>query len=200
MLRRSIGSRCHTQVTSNVRLPRTKSVRIHRRDTRSGLSPHQENSRQGKYRGALSTAETTGAGFTTAPTRSQPQVSMDLVFKPLRFARTRSPSGGWSVQKVSQLNLPPSKDASHGHQVNAAGSRYWSSARKYCAAGLKFMASFGHQPSGSGSAMSQVSRKPNPSVNVTRNSVPHWPGIARYAHNAMPGQRGPLLHARYLKR
>jgi hypothetical protein len=43
-------------------------------------------------------------------------------------------------------------------------------------------------------------RMPNPSVNLTRNSAPHWPGIARYAHNAMPVQCVTLSHAGYLKR
>jgi hypothetical protein len=41
---------------------------------------------------------------------------------------------------------------------------------------------------------------PNPSVNLTRNSVPHLPGMARYAHNALPGKRVTLSHAGYLKR
>jgi hypothetical protein len=41
---------------------------------------------------------------------------------------------------------------------------------------------------------------PNPSVNLTRNSVPHLPGSARYAHNAPPGKRVTLSHAGYLKR
>jgi hypothetical protein len=41
---------------------------------------------------------------------------------------------------------------------------------------------------------------PNPSVNLTRNSVPRLPGMARYAHNALPGKRVTLPHAGYLKR
>jgi hypothetical protein len=41
---------------------------------------------------------------------------------------------------------------------------------------------------------------PNHSVNLTRNSVPGWPGEARYAYCASPGQRVTLLHAGYLKR
>jgi hypothetical protein len=49
-------------------------------------------------------------------------------------------------------------------------------------------------------ALLRTERKPNPSVNLTRNSVPHLPGMARYAHNAMPGKRGPLPRAGYLKR
>jgi hypothetical protein len=40
----------------------------------------------------------------------------------------------------------------------------------------------------------------NPSVNLTRNSVPHLPGMARYAHNALPGKRVTLPRAGYLKR
>jgi hypothetical protein len=43
-------------------------------------------------------------------------------------------------------------------------------------------------------------RMPNPSVNLTRNSVPHLPGMARYAHNALPGKRVTLPRAGYLKR
>jgi hypothetical protein len=37
-------------------------------------------------------------------------------------------------------------------------------------------------------------------VNLTRNSGPHWPSDARYAHNASLVQRGPLPRAGYLKR
>jgi hypothetical protein len=49
-------------------------------------------------------------------------------------------------------------------------------------------------------ALSHIAGMPNPSVNLTRNSVPHLPGMARYAHNALPGKRVTLLHACYLKR
>jgi hypothetical protein len=42
--------------------------------------------------------------------------------------------------------------------------------------------------------------EPNHSVNLTRNSVPHLPGMARYAHNALPGKRVTLPRAGYLKR
>jgi hypothetical protein len=41
---------------------------------------------------------------------------------------------------------------------------------------------------------------PNPSVNLTRNSAPHWPSEARYAHNAPLVQCVTLSHAGYLKR
>jgi hypothetical protein len=49
-------------------------------------------------------------------------------------------------------------------------------------------------------ALVHLARLPNPSVNLTRNSMPHLPGSARYAHNALPGKRGPLPRAGYLKR
>jgi hypothetical protein len=49
-------------------------------------------------------------------------------------------------------------------------------------------------------ALVHLARLPNPSVNLTRNSVPHLPGMARYAHNALPGKRVTLSHAGYLKR
>jgi hypothetical protein len=45
-----------------------------------------------------------------------------------------------------------------------------------------------------------VSVQPNRSVNLTRNSVPRLPGMARYAHNALPGKRVTLPRAGYLKR
>jgi hypothetical protein len=47
---------------------------------------------------------------------------------------------------------------------------------------------------------SQPALMPNHSVNLTRNSVPHLPGMARYAHNALPGKRVTLPRAGYLKR
>jgi hypothetical protein len=63
-----------------------------------------------------------------------------------------------------------------------------------------------HQKAGCGSiqnvvaALVRLALMPNPSVNLTRNSVPRWPGEARYAHNASPVQRVTLSHAGYLKR
>jgi hypothetical protein len=36
---------------------------------------------------------------------------------------------------------------------------------------------------------------PNHSLNLTRNSVPHWRGEAHYAHNAPPRQRVTLSHS-----
>jgi hypothetical protein len=56
------------------------------------------------------------------------------------------------------------------------------------------------QPSVKGIGMQPVARRPNHSVNLTRNSGPHWPSDARYAHNASLVQRGPLPRAGYLKR
>jgi hypothetical protein len=50
------------------------------------------------------------------------------------------------------------------------------------------------------SSSSTHALRPNPSVNLTRNSVPHLPGMARYAHNALPGKRVTLPRAGYLKR
>jgi hypothetical protein len=49
-------------------------------------------------------------------------------------------------------------------------------------------------------ALFRVARKPNPSVNLTRNSTPRWPSEARYAHNAPLVQRVALPRAGYLKR
>jgi hypothetical protein len=164
------------------------------------MNPRRRNSRHAQSVAALSKAETTEASFTAAPTRSASQVSMNLGFKPVRFAGTKSQRGSLSVQRVGQLNLPPSEQISLRHRVKAAGRRQRFSARKCCVGRIKFMASFGHQPTGSGSAMSQVSSEPNHSVKLTRNSVPHWPGEARYAHNASPVQRVTLSHAPYLKR
>jgi hypothetical protein len=49
-------------------------------------------------------------------------------------------------------------------------------------------------------ALVRLALMPNPSVNLTRNSVPHLPGSARYANNALPGKRVTLSRAGYLKR
>jgi hypothetical protein len=49
-------------------------------------------------------------------------------------------------------------------------------------------------------ALVRLARLPNPSVNLTRNSVPRWPSEARYAHNAPLVQQVTLSHAGYLKR
>jgi hypothetical protein len=49
-------------------------------------------------------------------------------------------------------------------------------------------------------ALLRTERKPNHSVNLTRNSTPRWPSEARYAHNAPLVQRVALSHAGYLKR
>jgi hypothetical protein len=46
----------------------------------------------------------------------------------------------------------------------------------------------------------RIALQPNHSVNLTRNSVPHLPGMARYAHNALPGKRVMPPRAGYLKR
>jgi hypothetical protein len=48
-------------------------------------------------------------------------------------------------------------------------------------------------------ALAHLARLPNHSVNLTRNSVPHLPGSARYAHNALPGKRVTPPRAGYLK-
>jgi hypothetical protein len=173
-------------------------VQFHRQDTRSGLNPRQKTSRQGKYRGALSKAETTGTGFTVAPTRSQQQVSMNLEFKPMRFAGTRSRCGSWRAQKVSQLNLPPSEQISLRHRAKAAGKRSRVQCSELLCWSQKNHGILGLSKRGIG--MQPVAREPNHSVNLTRNSVPHWPGDARYAHNAPPVQRVTLSHAGYLKR
>jgi hypothetical protein len=50
------------------------------------------------------------------------------------------------------------------------------------------------------STVSPFARMPNPSVNLTRNSVPRWPSEARYAHNAPLVQQVTLPRAGYLKR
>jgi hypothetical protein len=41
---------------------------------------------------------------------------------------------------------------------------------------------------------------PNHSVNLTRNSAPHLPGVARYAHTDLQVKRVTLPRAGYLER
>jgi hypothetical protein len=198
MLRWSIGSRCRVQVTSNVRLPKDMLAQGRRQDTRSGMNPRQRNSRQGQSVVALSKAETTGVGFTTAPTSSDPQVHVNLESKPLRFAGTRSQLGRWGNQKVSQLNLPPSGQINLRHRVKAAGTRSRFQCSEVLCCSQQSHGILGR--SGRGIVLQPVAGKPNHSVNLTRNSVPHLPGMARYAHNALPGKRVTLPRAGYLKR
>jgi hypothetical protein len=198
MLRWSIGSRCRVQVTSNVRLPKSELVQSHRQDTHSGMNPRQMNSRQGRSVAALSKAETTDAGFTGVPTSSRPQVRGGQEFKPARFAGTRSRRETWAAQKVNQLNLPPSEQLSRRPWLRAEGRR----SSPQCSEVLCWsQQSHGIlEPSVKGIVMQPVAGEPNHSVNLTRNSVPHLPGMARYAHNAPLVQQVTLPRAGYLKR
>jgi hypothetical protein len=174
------------------------SGQLHRQDTHSGSDPRQNNPWQGQSVQALSKAETTGTGFTAAPTRSEPEVSMNVAVKPVRFAGIRSERGRRGTQRVSQVDLPPSEQISLRHRAKAAGKR-----SKIRCSEVLCWSQKNHGilwPSNRGIVMQPVAREPNHSVNLTRNSVPHWPDIARYAHNAMSGQCVTLSHAGYLKR
>jgi hypothetical protein len=195
---RASASRCRVQVTSNVRLPENVFVQLHRQDTRSGMNPRQRNSRQGQSVTALSKAETIVEDFTAAPSSPESNRSMNMVAKPARFAGTNSQRESWGARKVSQLNLPPSEQVSRRRRVEAAGR----SSRPQCSEVLCWsQQSHGILgPSATGIFVPRVAREPNHSVNLTRNSVPHLPGMARYAHNALPGKRVTLPLAGYLKR
>jgi hypothetical protein len=162
------------------------------------MNPRQMNPRQCQSVAALSKAETTGAGFTAAPRSSKPGVGMNQAFKPMRFAGTKSRRGTWRPRKVSQWNLPPSEQVDLRRRVKAAGRR----SSQQCSEVL----CWSQQSHGilglsvRGIVMQPVAGEPNPSVNLTRNSVPRWPSEARYAHNAPLVQQVTLPRAGYLKR
>jgi hypothetical protein len=162
------------------------------------MNPRQMNSRLGQSVAALSKAETTGAGFTAAPTSSEPRVGLNQAFKPVRFAGTKSRRGTWRDQKFSQLNLPPSEQVDLRHRIKAAERR----SRPQCSEVLSYPEqSHGIvAPLGRAIVMQPVAGEPNPSVNLTRNSAPRWPSEARYAHNAPLVHRVTLPRAGYLKR
>jgi hypothetical protein len=124
-------------------------------------------------------------------------------FRQERCARNLSETSGDLAAKESGLRGLASSGMRPGQQpANAAypGSRRKTSAQRSEVRSLKPQVHGMLQPSVRGIGMQPVARRPNHSVNLTRNSGPHWPSDARYAHNASLVQRGPLPRAGYLKR
>jgi hypothetical protein len=166
---RASASRCRTQVTSNVRHPRTK---VQMQDVRfSNVAPEMF---VGKVARAIGNSRLAGRSFATESGNSNHRIQ--------RVARASS--------EQSQARLGPS-------MVRQAG-------QEECTR-IFWLLPFRHKASCGSiqnvvSSVSPFARMPNPSVNLTRNSGPHLPGSARYAHNALPGKRGPLPRAGYLKR
>jgi hypothetical protein len=101
------------------------------------------------------------------------------------------------IQRVAQASPEQSQARLGPSMVRQAGQE--ESARTFWLLPFRHKASCGSIQNVV-STVSPFARMPNPSVNLTRNSVPHLPGMARYAHNALPGKRVTLPLAGYLKR
>jgi hypothetical protein len=169
MLRRASASRCRTQVTSNVRHPRTKAQR---QDVHFGKVPPE------LFFAKAARAE----GRSRLASRSFAAWSGNSNHKSQRVAQ--------AAPQQSPAWLGPSMVRQAG-QTPSQCSRWLPLFRRKAGCG-----SIQTVPS----TISPFARMPNPSVNLTRNSVPHLPGSARYAHNALPGKRVTLPRAGYLRR
>jgi hypothetical protein len=193
---RSSASRCRTQVTSNVRHPRTKvqmqfgtraPETLLRRGCHAERCRRRENSAPQQSRVLRTRSE------------RKPKTAQSAARLPwfgLRFASNcfASPESmlqpvGWSSRRRWQ----------GAHRAEIDGGRRDKESR---ATGLPASRSSANRGSiqNMGATLVHLAGLPNPSVNLTRNSVPHLPGSARYAHNALPGKRVTLSRAGYLKR
>jgi hypothetical protein len=164
-------------------------VQLHCQVTRSGMNPRRRNSPQGKRRGALSKAETTGLGFTAGKTYGRRKLE--------GTGGQGVPLGGRAESRSTLLcGFSLGVACSRGESAAARGSRRQCSEVLCCCQQSHGILG----PSVKGIGMQPVASEPNHSVNLTRNSVPHWRGEARYAHSAPPRQRVTLSHSGYLKR
>jgi hypothetical protein len=178
MPRWASAARCRVQVTSNVRHPRIE-IQIPR-TCASGSVPQ-----------VLVCRRESSARRATRAEHPMPKggAKRREIFFPLAAKRVTSATD-WTVQLISHA-----AKGRRGHPQLQGGRRprtpglprYPGQAR---CGGIRNMVA----------ALVHLARLPNPSVNLTRNSVPHLPGMARYAHNALPGKRVTLPRAGYLKR
>jgi hypothetical protein len=193
---RASASRCRVQVTSNVRLPKIRIPNT-RQDTRFGNVV---------CRTALGKEVRIGRAG-TAGVRSWSRIRAQ--------SWPRNLAGGSGISPVfrsfapmhlaerNALGQSGSGPVRRQEKKHSSASESWASPEtKSGSSGLpssQFVAGCGSIQN-MVAALLRSARKPNHSVNLTRNSVPHLPGMARYAHNALPGKRGPLPRAGYLKR
>jgi hypothetical protein len=197
MLRWSSKSRCCVQVTSNVRHPKAKKFKD-KKDTRFGkvvsedISHSAKNVQVGRNRNCAGGGQKVdGAKFDQQ--KLVKNCALCFSCQPLRVELLRKrhdhASSSWWVQPPTvasrSRNLKPQRRKnqrlSHGLALFHGHASYGS---------IQDMVA----------ALFRVARMPNPSVNLTRNSVPRWPNEARYAHNAPLVHRVTLSHAGYLKR
>jgi hypothetical protein len=180
---RASAARCRVQVTSNVRLPRREETQIPKTRANGRKVQVQVVFRESSANRAIEPGTWEPKGARSAANFFDPLTEWPC--------KHQSKTSGKVVDALGRLKM-----------VRAGSSRDRSTARNPCASGVALYRK--GPPRGSIRCMAilriRPSRKPNPSVNLTRNSVPHLPGSARYAHNALPGKRVTLPHAGYLKR
>jgi hypothetical protein len=166
---RASASRCRSQVTSNVRHPRTK---VQMQDVRFGTVPPElfftKEARAGGRNRFVSRSFAFGSGNANHKTQRIAQASPEQ--SPARLGPSIVRQADQEGCRRTFWVLPFRRKAICSNVQNVVSTR------------------------------SPFARMPNPSVNLTRNSVPHLPGMARYAHNAPPGKRVTLLLAGYLQR
>jgi hypothetical protein len=196
MPRWSSASRCRVQVTSNVRHPNKANTKPSQ-DTRFG-----KNSRQCSRAGrtiALRKLQRRKKPLLQPRKKRRPKTaqsaarshdfSEQLASSCFAAAGNQRHSVGWSSHQSSRKRASPRESAASGKAKDMN-----------CGCALfRFQVKLWQHPLHA-PARTPPQRMPNPSVNLTRNSVPHLPGMARYAHNALPGKRVTLPRAGYLKR
>jgi hypothetical protein len=193
---RASASRCRVQVTSNVRHPNKTNQKPSKTRT-SGKNPRQciragngvelkklrrrmkpllsaskrMKSKDGAER--CKASRVLSALRVELPRKRREHAAASWLIQPPQAAR-RSP--GANLRRPETQNLRPS-----GLPYSPCTTSYGS---------IQNMVA----------ALVHIARLPNPSVNLTRNSVPRWPSEARYAHNAPLVHRVALPRAGYLKR
>jgi hypothetical protein len=196
MLRWSSKSRCRSQVTSNVRHPRTKVKMQFKARAPETLLPRKCHAER-RYRREESATQHSGVHRARSERKAKTaQSAASLPWFGLRFATNCFASAESMLQPVGWS----SSRRWHGaHRTEIHGGRGDKESR---ATGLPASRSSANRGSiqNMGAALVHLAGLPNPSVNLTRNSGPHLPGMARYAHNALPGKRVTLSLAGYLKR
>jgi hypothetical protein len=193
---RASASRCCTQVTSNVRHPRTKvqmqskaraSERLFLRTCRASLKCKL------KIAGSLQGEAPQEIEARSCQRRRRALPGFPGSVLASRRAASQAPRPS-VIQFVGPAAVGRKSGIGCSHRVagkpNTGTTGLPSSRRGSSCGSIQDMVA----------ALSLIAGLPNHSVNLTRNSTPRWPSEARNAHNAPLVQRVALSHAGYLKR
>jgi hypothetical protein len=193
---RASASRCRSQVTSNVRHPRTNvqmqfGTRAPGKLLRRGCLAERHRRREN--------SATQQSRVLRTRSESKPKTAQSAARLPWfgpRFASSCFASPESMLQPIGWSSRSRWQGA---HRAEIHGYRGDKESR---ATGLPASRSSANRGTiqNMGAALVHLAGLPNPSVNLTRNSVPRWPSEARYAHNAPLVQQVTLSHAGYLKR